>query len=275
MPEEKQKADVEALREMLREIEGKSNVGAPRRRAAVKLEEAVKGRVVETGRGPFYLIEQDADAFLVPEDDFTSVAELFFKRGQADRRHLERLDANLPRAAEADPGRLLFLDIETAGFHGTALFLVGLLVYEEGRFVSRQLFARNYAEEAAVLEYLRRYYDEAEILLTFNGRSFDIPFIADRAIVHRVELVRPEIDIDLLHVSRRVWKAVLPNCRLQTLERLVCGRSRTDDLPSHLIPEAYHEFVRTGDARNMADVIRHNAYDMITMAHLLARIATG
>ncbi|MCD6405024.1 MAG: ribonuclease H-like domain-containing protein [Planctomycetes bacterium] len=275
MPDAENKTDIDELRRMLRRIEGESKVRAPRPARAVAIEDTVAGRVVETDKGAFYLVEEDADRFLLPDDEFSSVAELFFKRGQANLAHLRRLGPALGEMAGLPPERILFLDIETAGFHGMALFLVGLLVYREGRFVVSGLFARDYAEEAAVLEYLRAAYGASDAVVTFNGRAFDLPFIADRALVHRVELTRPRLDVDLLHVARRIWKKTLPDCRLVTLEQLICGRRRTGDLPSHLIPQAYHDYVATGNARLMADVIRHNAYDLITMAHLLAKIANG
>ncbi|MHC4714307.1 MAG: ribonuclease H-like domain-containing protein, partial [Planctomycetota bacterium] len=243
--------------------------------AALPLEEAVAGRVIETARGEMYFVREDASRFLDAEDEFTSVADLFFRRRQANRERLTELAPALECVAEIDPENILFLDIETVGFHGMGLFLIGLLRLREGRFQIEQLFARNYAEEASILEYLASYYSQCATVVTFNGRAFDLPFVAERAIVHRVELPAPPSEIDLLHISRRLWKDYLPNCRLVTLEQLICGRRRTGDLPSHLIPKAYHDYVQTGDARLIADVIRHNAYDLVTMAHLLAKIANG
>jgi len=274
MPDKASKTDIDELRALLRNIEGKSR-SVPVRREPVPLEEAVPGRLVETSRGGFYLVEQDATRFLPPDDDFSSVTDLFFRRGQANKALLEKIDPALGHITDRAPERLLFLDIETAGFHGSALFLIGLLNYSGGRFRISQLFARDYAEEVALLEHLRGFYKASEVVVTFNGRAFDLPFIADRAVVHRVRLKHPKADVDLLHAARRIWRGVLPNCRLVTLEEMVCGRRRTGDLPSHLIPQAYHDFVETRDARLMVDVIRHNAYDLVTMAHLLAKMANG
>ncbi len=265
-----------ALREMLRRIERKTHVDLPGGRpAAVPLEEAVSGRVVKTTRGEMYFVREDASRFLDAGDEFASVADLFFRRRQVNRERLRDLAPSLECVAEIDPENILFLDIETVGFHGMGLFLIGLLRLRDGRFLIEQLFARNYAEEAAILEHLVSYFSQCATVVTFNGRAFDLPFVAERAIVHRVELPSVPGVIDLLHISRRLWRDYLPDCRLVTLEQLVCGRRRTGDLPSHLIPKAYHDYVDTGDARIIADVIRHNAYDLVTMAHLLAKIANG
>jgi hypothetical protein len=265
---------VDELRQLLRGIEAKSKVVFPRR-PAVSLESVVPGRVVENPHGTLYLVEDDTAKLLAPGDDFAAVTDLFFKRGSVNRDLLAHIDERLADLAGLSPETILFLDIETAGFHGSCLFLIGLLVYTGGEFRVTQLFARNYAEEAAVIDHLREHYGRARMIVTFNGRAFDLPFIADRAVVHRVPLERPALDVDLLHVARRLWKGTLPDCRLGTLEQCICGRRRTGDLPSHLIPQAYHDFVESGDAALMVEVIRHNAYDLVTMAHLLAKMANG
>jgi uncharacterized protein YprB with RNaseH-like and TPR domain len=273
--DKKDRADVASLRDMLRRIENKSKDYRIERPAPVVLEEALSGRVVETAKGPFYMVELPAEEFLAADESDDASVELFFGRAQRNAERLSGISPALRCLAAVASERMLFLDIETTGFHGTSLFLVGLMTREGGRFALRQLFARNYAEEAAVVAHLAEYYDCCDVVLTFNGRSFDLPFITDRAIVHRVNLPEVTADVDLLHAARRVWKDILPNCRLVTLEQMVCGRRRTGDLPSHLIPQAYHDYVQTGDARLMVDVIRHNAYDLVTMAHLLAKMANG
>jgi uncharacterized protein YprB with RNaseH-like and TPR domain len=64
-------------------------------------------------------------------------------------------------------------------------------------------------------------------------------------------------------------KGKTPNNRLQTLERFVLGRKRTGDIPGSEIPGAYHDFVRSGDARQMAAVIHHNRLDLLSMMELI------
>jgi hypothetical protein len=76
-------------------------------------------------------------------------------------------------------------------------------------------------------------------------------------------------------LSRRRWARVFPNCKLGTLEQLVCCRRRVDDIPGAEIPDAYHEFVHTADASRMRAVIHHNALDLVTMAELALFMLTG
>ena len=172
------------------------------------------------------------------------------------------------------------------------IFLVGLLHAADEGMVVEQLLARNYAEERSILASLWRIAAGKRVLVTFNGKSFDWPLVHDRSTLHRLgrrefkpvessitpELLephdpRPELaHLDVLHHARRRWRRRLPNCRLQTLERYLCRRVRRDDVPGHEIPQAYHDFVRTGSPRLMESILHHNALDLVTMAQVAMRM---
>src|SRR6185295_13885482 len=134
----------------------------------------------------------------------------------------------------------LFLDLETGGLATSPVFLAGTMHWNGGDFVLRQYFARHYGEEAALLRALARVFREFEFLVTFNGKSYDVPFLLGRAVVHRVAIDVPPRHVDLLHPARRRWRRTLPDCRLQTLERHVCRRRRAGDVPSEEVPGLYH-----------------------------------
>jgi uncharacterized protein YprB with RNaseH-like and TPR domain len=175
--------------------------------------------------------------------------------------------------APASPDRILFLDIETAGLSAnTYAFLVGLMYFDRGEFVVEQVFARDYTEEEGMLRHVRETMARYHTVVTYNGASFDLPFIRTRMSVHRIPDVDPVGSVDLLHSSRRVYREVLPNCRLVTVERHLRGVDRVDDIPSRFIPRAYHEYVRTKDARIMRNVVYHNRMDLFTMAVILNRL---
>ena len=171
--------------------------------------------------------------------------------------------------AEAEPPDAAFIDTETAGLHGRPLFLMGLVRYRRGEFMLTQYFARNYAEEVGLLSQFAAMLPELKLLVTFNGKAFDWPFVRDRMVYHRVECEPSFAHLDLLHPSRRRWRAELPNCRLQTLERYLSGRWRSGDIPSDQIPQRYHDFVREQDARIIAPIFHHNRLDLIAMMELL------
>ena len=105
--------------------------------------------------------------------------------------------------------------------------------------------------------------------LTFNGKSYDAPFLRNRALLHGVRLKLPPCHVDLLHAARRCWGGELRDCRLQTLERHLCRQWRSGDVPSDEIPGLYHDFVRHGDPYRLLPVFHHNLLDLVAMAELL------
>jgi uncharacterized protein YprB with RNaseH-like and TPR domain len=174
------------------------------------------------------------------------------------------------------PERVAFLDLETCGLGGSAVFLAGLLRLIDGRLAVELILARDYSEESAMLASLWQRLEGVATIFTFNGKSFDWPMVMDRTRRHllsRNATSAPARHIDLLHLSRRRWRGQLPDCRLQTLERHICGRTRTDDVPGHMIPAAYQEYVRTGFEREMDAILLHNAIDLVTMLDLAMRLA--
>jgi uncharacterized protein YprB with RNaseH-like and TPR domain len=204
------------------------------------------------------------------------------------------MHAELAAVAESFPQGTLFLDLETCGFAGAPVFLAGLIWRADETLVLDQLFARHYAEERALLETLWKIAAGNRVLVTFNGKSFDWPMVHDRSTRHHLGQnrnhpsgvsaatplttlgrrdPRPQlVHCDVLHHARRRWKRVLPNCKLQTLERWVCNRSRRDDLAGAQVPAAYHEFVRTGEMRHIPAVLRHNALDLLTLVQITLKL---
>lgn len=242
----------------------------------LSIESAVPGepRMVEDSN--YYLVQ-----FTGAEVDTSSVTEATRFARLSNWPEVATRTVLAPRRAHADViqavheapvahERVLFLDIETAGLSAnTYLFLVGMMYSNGNGFHVEQVFARDYTEEKGVLLHVHDTMQRFDTIVTYNGASFDIPFIRTRMAVHRIPELPPVGSVDLLHASRRVFREVLPNCRLVTVEKHLRGAGRVDDIPSRFIPRAYHEFVRTKDARIMRNVAYHNRMDLFTMAVIL------
>jgi hypothetical protein len=110
----------------------------------------------------------------------------------------------------------------------------------------------------------------ASMLVTFNGKSFDLPVLRTRFVMGRMPLMTEPPHLDLLHVSRRLHKARGIGATLGTVEREILGFVREDDVPSGEVSACYLHFLRSGDPRGLLGVVEHNAWDVVSMAALVA-----
>ena len=234
--------------------------------------------------------ESDISKYVTGSYVPTSSGEIFLARHTYDIDHLhgdyvvgsieELKGKNLkilsPTGSEIsfDHRKVLFLDTETtglAGGSGTAAFLIGLGYFLENKFIVEQLFMRDYDEEAPMLNLLAEKAREFDQIVTFNGRSFDLPLLETRMILNRIEPALSRLrDIDLLHPARRIWGLSLSDCRLGTLEEEILGFERTeDDIPGSLIPGLYFDYIRFGNVDPLYKVFYHNEKDVLSMIGIL------
>jgi uncharacterized protein YprB with RNaseH-like and TPR domain len=193
----------------------------------------------------------------------------------------------LPDATRS--GDLLFLDTETtglAGGTGTLPFMVCLARVRENSVQLGQWVLTGFSGEAAMLRTIFDWIESAEHLVTYNGKSFDVPLLTARYRLARQP--DPFSDksagtdagrgthkshVDLLHLARRACGHGWDDCRLQTAERRLLGFTRKDDFPSHLIPQAWTDFVRGGRVQPLHAIAEHNRHDVLSLAVLLGMLA--
>ncbi len=189
--------------------------------------------------------------------------------------------------------RAVFFDIETTGLSGgagTLAFLAGCGWFEDDAFVVRQFFLNGPAGERAMLDALGEVFSGTSLLVTYNGRTFDVPTMETRWAFHRTASPTDELPhFDMLPPARRLWGSTLPSpgrvsspgipgggrtpgggCSLTSLERSILGFHRIGDVPGFEIPARYFHFLRTGDAQAVSGVLEHNRLDLISLAAVTA-----
>jgi uncharacterized protein YprB with RNaseH-like and TPR domain len=187
--------------------------------------------------------------------------------------------------AIANGPRIMFVDLETSGLAGgagTYAFLVGCGWFEHCSFRVRQLFMSSAAVEPGMLSALTALAASVDLVISFNGKSFDLPLIDSRYAFHR----RPSPfsgvpHLDMLHPARRLWRRDSEpmddrergGCTLGALETSVCGHTREGDVPGFEIPARYFHYVRSGDPAPLAPVFEHNRLDLLSLAFLTSRAA--
>jgi uncharacterized protein YprB with RNaseH-like and TPR domain len=240
----------------------------PAQRADKGIEEYVEGELAKNDLGEYFLARQSFP-FGRPYGKL--------RIGDISTADLSPLNLLFPQAALPTPERLVYLDTETtglAGGTGTCAFLIGVGTVEGTQFVVRQFFLRDYPEEKAVLRALAEILDSFDGLVTYNGKTFDVPLLETRYALARLKSPFGRLlHLDALHPSRRLWRLRLESCKLTDLESAVLGIEREGDVPGSEIPGIYFDYLRSGDARGLQPVFYHNALDIMTLAAVTVELA--
>ena len=172
----------------------------------------------------------------------------------------------------------VFLDTETSGLAGgtgTYAFEVGVGRFTDQGFRLAQFFMRHPGEEPALLAGLTAFMDGMKAVVTYNGKSFDIPLLNTRYTLMGMETPFKSVNhFDLLPLARRLWKIRLESRTLGNVENQILGVVRgEEEVPGYLIPQMYFDYLRTQDARPMAGIFYHNAIDILSLAGLFGHMA--
>jgi DNA polymerase III epsilon subunit-like protein len=178
--------------------------------------------------------------------------------------------------------RTIFIDLETTGLSGgagTVAFLVGCGYFDLGAFQVRQFLLTSYASERALLSAVADFFHDADLIVTYNGKTFDVPVMETRWLFHRLQMPLERVPhFDMLHPARRLWRARgrvadgdEGGCRLSTLERTLLNMTRVGDVGGFEIPGRFFQFLRSGDPRPLEPVLEHNRLDLVSLAAVMSR----
>jgi len=230
------------------------------------VEELMSGEVVTTAHGAHFETEK--------------LYESHRRHGSMDISNLIELPDDLLDSLsggtilKSHPKRWCFLDTETTGLAGGAgcyAFLIGVGSIDEEGFRVRQFFMRDFGDEPSLLAALSDYLGRFDVLITYNGKTYDVPLLETR---YRMARAKPPFarlaHLDLLHGARRLWKLRLDSCRLVELENRILGLEREGDLPGEMIPYYYFQYLRIQQAFHLVPIFHHNVMDIVSLACLTA-----
>ena len=190
-----------------------------------------------------------------------------------DNRYSRKCRDNLLKCISmVDVEDFKFMDIETKGLSNVPIILIGVAEIKGNNIVASQYFLRDYPEEPNIIDAYLSHLDENSVHVTFNGKTFDVPFIKNRCRDNGIDADLDLPHLDLMYFAKNLWKDELPNCQLQTIEKEIFGIEREEDVPGQYIPGYYDTYLFKNNIGPVVPIIEHNCQDIISLASFLERM---
>jgi len=167
----------------------------------------------------------------------------------------------------------LIFDIETTGLnpHKNKVVLIGFIRFDrKNRLTLNQLFIEDLSEEAEMLSVFHRIAASSGFYLTYNGNSFDLPFLNARMNKNsQIGRFDSFYNIDLMRVLKtKHFNLKLPNYKLKTVEKHM-GIPRSDLISGKESVELYEQYLASKNPDLKDKILLHNADDITNLYKLL------
>ena len=229
------------------------------------LEDVLPGRWISTRHGETFLVKKE-----YPQNH---------RQGQYTLRPASSLNPvarwlDAPDLVHIPLEDFVFIDTETtslSGGAGTYTFLVGAGRFENESFCVYQYFMRDPSEEPAQLAALESFLTTSRVVVSYNGKAFDLPRLGSRYRTHGWPVpLQDIIHIDLLHLSRRLYADLLTDCTLGNVEYSLLDFERDEeDVPGWQVAELFFRYLETKDPAPLRSIFYHNEMDVISLPALL------
>jgi hypothetical protein len=163
------------------------------------------------------------------------------------------------------------IDIETLGLSERPIILLGIAKPTKDCVCTNQFLLRNIQDEPSAIWALVSQLEPHSALITFNGRSFDIPYIKQRLAYYGLNASLNNPHFDLLHFTRRALRHKLSDCRLDTVEKYL-GIKREINIPGALVPKFYETYLRTKNVGPLMAIVEHNKQDLLSLINLFSKL---
>ncbi|MBU7004563.1 MAG: ribonuclease H-like domain-containing protein [Theionarchaea archaeon] len=161
------------------------------------------------------------------------------------------------------------LDIETTSLYADTGMLVCAVLRRDGK--DKVFFVESPRRESKVLRRILEELRKSDCIITFNGRSFDLPFLFSRALVIGIE--NPKLDlprhVDLYDECKRVLR--FDRHGLDHIARLL-GVEVNARLTGQEVPHLYMSYLAGKEPGVRDEIIGHCISDIETMEGVSRRL---
>lgn len=170
--------------------------------------------------------------------------------------------------------KLCFLDIETTGLNrkNNHIYLIGLIYFdqEKDNWYLKQFFANHIDYERTLLEKFISFLNGFNLIITYNGDSFDLPFIKYRLSKYNID--NNIMDMESFDIYRKIKTEGpyldLDNLKLKTIEENL-GIYRKDEYSGKDCINFYYQYMRGGNNILKERILKHNYDDLYYLVDIL------
>jgi uncharacterized protein YprB with RNaseH-like and TPR domain len=157
------------------------------------------------------------------------------------------------------------------GLSERPIILLGIAKPKKTQVCTSQFLLRDIQDEPGAIWALISQLEPHLSLITYNGRSFDIPYIKQRLAYYGLDAPLDNTHFDVLHFTRRALRHKLSDCKLETVEKYI-GIKRDINIPGALVPHFYDTYLRTKNPGPLVAIVEHNKQDLLTLGTLFSRL---
>ena len=168
-----------------------------------------------------------------------------------------------------DTGKTIFFDIETTGLSAknSYIYMIGYGITDNSGNAEITLLFNDDGTPVSEKEMLIYFTDISEHFshtLTYNGNTFDIPYVRERLKKHDLaDIFESMTSIDLFVLIRKYKaKLHLNSCHQSDIEEL-CGIHRNDFCSGGKLIGVYKKYLKTKDDADLDDLLKHNHDDIL------------
>lgn len=167
------------------------------------------------------------------------------------------------------------IDIETDGLNPSycKVILGGLLINPGDGADITQFFANNKNDEEELLISYTNALTSSDILITYNGERFDLPFIYQRLMKYELNIDIDDLQsFDLYKIINRYsnLREFLHNLKQKSIEHFLgLSTLRDDEISGAESVELYRHFLKTGSEDARSKILLHNRDDLVQLASII------